>query len=81
MADAEAFWSWVDYACDRDGHMKWEGVAPELLERAERIGLHLDTAGPVRRSAHLSIGYVTSSCVITAGLPRTSPGATTGARS
>jgi hypothetical protein len=52
VADAEAFWSWVDYVCDRKGHMKWEGVAPELLERAERIGLHLDTAGPVRRSVH-----------------------------
>jgi hypothetical protein len=52
VADAEAFWSWVDYACDRDGHMKWEGADPELLAQAERVGIHLNTTGPVRRSVH-----------------------------
>ncbi|MEU7016458.1 HNH endonuclease [Streptomyces sp. NPDC046385] len=52
VADAEAFWSWVDYACARDGHMKWKGVDPELLADAERIGLRVDTAGPVRKSLH-----------------------------
>lgn len=52
VADAEAFWSWVDYACQRDGHMKWEGVEPELLAKAERVGLHIETSGPVRKSLH-----------------------------
>ncbi|MEU7165324.1 HNH endonuclease [Streptomyces morookaense] len=52
VADAEAFWSWVDYACERDGHMKWEGVDPEMLAKAERVGLRLDTSGPVRKSLH-----------------------------
>ncbi|MFF0427126.1 HNH endonuclease [Streptomyces sp. NPDC004520] len=52
VADAEAFWSWVDYACERDGHMKWEGVDPEMLARAERVGLRIDTSGPVRKSVH-----------------------------
>lgn len=52
VADAEAFWSWVDYACERDGHMKWEGVDPEMLAKAERTGLRIDTSGPVRRSLH-----------------------------
>ncbi|WP_328827505.1 MULTISPECIES: HNH endonuclease [unclassified Streptomyces] len=50
VADAEAFWSWVDYACERDGHMKWEGVDPETLAKAEHVGLHIDTRGPVRKS-------------------------------
>ncbi|MET7483618.1 HNH endonuclease [Streptomyces sp. NPDC005538] len=50
VADAEAFWSWVDYACERDGHMKWEGVDPEMLARAERVGLGIETRGPVRKS-------------------------------
>lgn len=50
VADAEAFWSWVDYVCERDGHTKWEGVEPEMLARAERVGLHIDTSGPVRKS-------------------------------
>ncbi|MFF7025810.1 HNH endonuclease [Streptomyces klenkii] len=50
VADAEAFWSWVDYACERDGHMKWEGVEPETLARAERVGLRIETSGPVRKS-------------------------------
>lgn len=50
VADAEAFWSWVDYACERDGHMKWEGVDPETLATAERVGLRIDTRGPVRKS-------------------------------
>ncbi|MGW4321506.1 HNH endonuclease [Streptomyces sp. NPDC004684] len=50
VADAEAFWSWVDYACERDGHMKWEGVEPEVLARAERVGLHIKTSGTVRKS-------------------------------
>lgn len=36
VADAEAFWSWVDYACERDGHMKWEGAEPQMLATAER---------------------------------------------
>lgn len=52
VADSEAFWSWVDYACDRDGHMKWEGVDTDLLERAERVGLRLDKVGPIRKSVH-----------------------------
>ncbi|GAA2491705.1 hypothetical protein GCM10010406_29750 [Streptomyces thermolineatus] len=52
VADAEAFWSWVDYACERDGHMKWEGVDPEMLAKAERVGLRIDTSGPVRKSLH-----------------------------
>ncbi|MFQ6143631.1 HNH endonuclease [Streptomyces seoulensis] len=52
VADAEAFWSWVDYACERDGHMKWEGTDPEMLAKAERVGLRLDTSGPVRKSLH-----------------------------
>ncbi|MFC5215909.1 HNH endonuclease [Streptomyces coerulescens] len=52
VADAEAFWSWVDYACERDGHMKWEGVEPEMRAKAESIGLHIETSGPVRRSLH-----------------------------
>ncbi|MDA3642613.1 HNH endonuclease [Saccharopolyspora indica] len=52
VADAEAFWSWVDYACERDGHVKWEGVEPELLAKAERVGLRIDTFGPVRKSLH-----------------------------
>ncbi|WP_198957072.1 HNH endonuclease [Streptomyces sp. CB01249] len=52
VADAEAFWSWVDYACHRDGHMKWEGVDPEILAKAERVGLRIDTSGPVRKSLH-----------------------------
>ncbi|MFJ9647190.1 HNH endonuclease [Streptomyces sp. NPDC101206] len=52
VADAEAFWSWVDYACERDGHMKWEGVEPEVLARAERVGLRIDTSAPVRKSLH-----------------------------
>jgi hypothetical protein len=52
VADAEAFWSWVDYACERDGHLKWDGVDPELLARAERVGLHIETSGPVRKSLH-----------------------------
>ncbi|MEW2167401.1 HNH endonuclease [Streptomyces sp. NPDC007084] len=51
VADAEAFWSWVDYACERDGHMKWEGVDPETLATAERVGLPIETRGPVRKSA------------------------------
>lgn len=50
VADAEAFWSWVDYACERDGHMKWEGVEPETLATMERLGLRVDTSGPVRKS-------------------------------
>ncbi|MET9417732.1 hypothetical protein ABZY03_26795 [Streptomyces klenkii] len=50
VADAEAFWSWVDYACERDGHMKWEGVDPEMLAKAERVGLRIETSGPVRKS-------------------------------
>ncbi|MFB7785987.1 HNH endonuclease [Streptomyces vinaceus] len=50
VADAEAFWSWVDYACERDGHMKWEGVEPETLAKAESLGLPIDTSGPVRKS-------------------------------
>lgn len=50
VADAEAFWSWVDYACQRDGRMKWEGVEPEELAKAERVGLHIETRGPVRNS-------------------------------
>lgn len=50
VADAEAFWSWVDYACERDGHMKWEGVPPELLARMEHVGLRVETSGPVRKS-------------------------------
>jgi len=50
VADAEAFWSWVDYACERDGHMKWEGVDPETLATAERVGLHIETRGSVRKS-------------------------------
>nr|BFF03995.1 hypothetical protein GCM10020241_56700 [Streptoalloteichus tenebrarius] len=33
VADAEAFCSWTDYACDRDGHEKWVDVDPDLLER------------------------------------------------
>lgn len=33
-----------------DGHMKWEGVAPEVLAKAERVGLHIETRGPVRNS-------------------------------
>ncbi|MBJ7903992.1 HNH endonuclease [Streptomyces sp. DSM 110735] len=52
VADAEAFWSWVDYACERDGHMKWEGVDREMLAKAERAGLRIDTSGPVRKSLH-----------------------------
>ncbi|WP_206323225.1 HNH endonuclease [Streptomyces sp. HNM0574] len=52
VADAEAFWSWVDYACERDGHMKWQGVDPQTLARAERVGLRIDTSGPVRKSLH-----------------------------
>ncbi|WP_210730329.1 HNH endonuclease [Streptomyces sp. S816] len=52
VADSEAFWSWVDYACERDGHMKWESVEPEMLAEAERVGLHIDTVGPVRKSLH-----------------------------
>ncbi|MFF9674517.1 HNH endonuclease [Streptomyces eurythermus] len=52
VADAEAFWSWVDYACERDGHMKWQGVEPEMLAKAERVGLRIDTSGPVRKSLH-----------------------------
>ncbi|WP_181138630.1 HNH endonuclease [Streptomyces sp. Ru73] len=52
VADAEAFWSWVDYACERDGHMKWQGMEPELLAKAERVGLRIDTSGPVRKSLH-----------------------------
>ncbi|MFI7101284.1 HNH endonuclease [Streptomyces sp. NPDC050161] len=50
VADAEAFWSWVDYVCERDGHMKWEGVQPEMLAKAECVGLHIETSGPVRKS-------------------------------
>ncbi|MFC9153816.1 HNH endonuclease [Streptomyces bauhiniae] len=50
VADAEAFWSWVDYACERDGHMKWEGLEPELLAKAESVGLHIETSAPVRKS-------------------------------
>ncbi|WP_019066063.1 HNH endonuclease [Streptomyces hokutonensis] len=50
VADAEAFWSWVDYACERDGHMKWEGIDPETPAQAEGIGLRLETRGPVRKS-------------------------------
>ncbi|MFH8407415.1 HNH endonuclease [Streptomyces sp. NPDC018019] len=52
VADAEAFWSWVDYACERDGHMKWEGGEPETPAKAERIGIHIETSGPVRKSLH-----------------------------
>ncbi|MEV8451820.1 HNH endonuclease [Streptomyces sp. NPDC052095] len=52
VADAEAFWSWVDYACERDGHMKWEGVDPGMLAEVERAGLRIDTSGPVRKSLH-----------------------------
>ncbi|MFC8336038.1 HNH endonuclease [Streptomyces rubiginosohelvolus] len=52
VADAEAFWSWVDYACERDGHMKWQGLDPEALAQAERVGIHIDTSGPVRKSLH-----------------------------
>ncbi|RZU01275.1 hypothetical protein EV645_8105, partial [Kribbella rubisoli] len=54
VADAEAFWSWVDYACERDAHLKWDGVDPELLARAERVGLHIETSAPVRKSLHHS---------------------------
>lgn len=50
VADAEAFWSWVDYACERDGHMKWAGVESEMLARAERVGIRIETSGPVRKS-------------------------------
>ncbi|MGK5543946.1 HNH endonuclease [Streptomyces sp. URMC 127] len=50
VADAEAFWSWVDYASERDDHMKWEGAEPEVLAKAERVGLHIETSGPVRKS-------------------------------
>ncbi|WP_216677922.1 HNH endonuclease [Streptomyces sp. MNP-20] len=50
VADAEAFWSWVDYACERDGHMKWEGVGPETPATMERLGLRVETSGPVRKS-------------------------------
>ena len=52
VVDAEAFWSWVDYACERDGHMKWQGLEPETLAQAERVGIHIDTSGPVRKSLH-----------------------------
>lgn len=52
VADAEAFWSWVDYACRRDGHMKWEGMEAEMLAKAERVGLRIHTSGPVRKSLH-----------------------------
>ncbi|MEV5238692.1 HNH endonuclease [Streptomyces cinnamoneus] len=52
VADAEAFWSWVDYACGRDGHMKWQGAEPEMLAKAERVGLRIETSGPVRKSLH-----------------------------
>ncbi|MFF2719799.1 HNH endonuclease [Streptomyces sp. NPDC058011] len=52
VVDAEAFWSWVDYACERDGHMKWQGVEPEMVTRAESVGIHIDTRGPVRKSLH-----------------------------
>ncbi|MEU7528541.1 HNH endonuclease [Saccharothrix sp. NPDC042600] len=48
VADAEAFWSWVDYACERDGHEKWSGVDPELLARA---GIELDTPRAAKNSA------------------------------
>lgn len=32
--------------------MKWQGVDPEWLARAERVGLRIDTSGPVRKSLH-----------------------------
>ncbi|WP_206337708.1 HNH endonuclease [Streptomyces sp. WAC 06738] len=52
VADAEAFWSWVDYASERDGHMKWAGVEPEMLAQVERVGIRIETSGPVRKSRH-----------------------------
>jgi hypothetical protein len=33
VADAEAFWAWVDYASERDGHEKLGLVAPERLRK------------------------------------------------
>ncbi|MGK5637174.1 HNH endonuclease [Streptomyces sp. URMC 126] len=66
VADAEAFWSWVDYACERDGHMKWEGVEPETLAKAERVGLHIETSGRGKACA-ISTDSVTNLCVTTAG--------------
>ncbi|MFI7321615.1 hypothetical protein [Streptomyces venezuelae] len=32
IADAEAFWAWVDYAEIRDSGSKWTGAAPEVQE-------------------------------------------------
>ncbi|MET8689805.1 HNH endonuclease signature motif containing protein [Streptomyces sp. NPDC004732] len=32
IADAEAFWAWVDYAEIRDSGSKWDGAAPEVKE-------------------------------------------------
>lgn len=32
IADAEAFWAWVDYAEIRDSGSKWNGAAPEVQE-------------------------------------------------
>lgn len=32
IADAEAFWAWIDYKCERNGHEKWQRVDPELLK-------------------------------------------------
>ena len=52
VADAEAFWSWLDYASDRDGHLMWDGVEPEMLAKLEHVGLHPDMSGPVRKSLH-----------------------------
>ncbi|WP_063762324.1 HNH endonuclease [Streptomyces sp. NRRL F-5123] len=52
VADAEAFWSWVDYACERDGHMKWAGLGTGDLARMKDVGIRLDTSGPVRKSLH-----------------------------
>ena len=32
VADAEAFWAWIDYTCERDGHEKLARLPSELLE-------------------------------------------------
>jgi hypothetical protein len=50
VSDAEAFWSWVDYACQRDGHEKYQrftehtgtDIVKSAVDTAERSVHHFE---------------------------------------
>ena len=45
VADAEAFWAWIDYASLRDTHKKWARYSERTVKRAEEIGIKMPYAG------------------------------------